>query len=185
MSLPDFVKKLIVLGQLNWRDGNIFLNGERAVIFRADILSEMQHDMCSLMGTETTADFMRRLGRNQAESAFKRYAKNKIDSNTGNDEAPLIKMGRTFLEITGWGLSGKYVWFGSRNKVVGSLKNSTIALSYVERYGKQDGPVCHFIAGILDGGFSHAGGKGKLRFVEKSCVACGDPECTFEGNVIA
>lgn len=188
--MPEFVKKLMVLGHFRWSDGNIFLHGERAVIFRSAILAEMQNGLYSTIGWKKTDELFRMMGKSQAESAFRRYGKNGIEA-TGRDainEEPMIRMGRLFLEITGWGIGGRYIRFGGKNEVVGTIRNSPIALSYIEKYGKTGDTVCHFLTGILEGGFSHISSSGgcasKIRFTEKSCVAQGMKECTFIGRAV-
>lgn len=188
MGLPEFVKKLLVLGQLRWENGALFLNGERAVMFRAGLLVELQRRLEARMGREDAWKMMKDLGREQSRSAFERYMKFGINEKApmGREEKtpsedPVVRTGKLFLETTGWG-KFNYLWFKGQKRAVVEVENSPIALAFVGKYGKSDGPVCHFVAGLLEGaGFLS---KMSASYVEKACAAQGGPskKCVFEGT---
>ncbi len=188
MSLPEFVKKLLVLGQLKWEDGAFLLNGERAVIFRAGLLVELQNRLEARIGREDAGKLMKDLGREQSRSAFERYIKSGINNKAPiehgektSQEDPVVRAGRLFLETTGWGRFN-YLWFKERKRAVVEVENSPMALAFVEKYGKaSERPVCHFVSGLLEG----AGFLSNMNasYVEKTCAAQGSSKkCVFEGT---
>lgn len=188
MSLPEFVKKLLVLGQLKWEDGAFFVGGERSVIFRAGLLVELQDKLSRKLGHEEAGNMMKALGREQSRSAFERYATSGInkkaplekDETTGSED-PVIRAGQLFLETTGWG-KFNYLWFREQKRSVVEVENSPVARAYSERYGKTDRPMCHFLAGLLEGSTGFILGK-DVEYVEKECVAQGSKKCIFDGRL--
>lgn len=188
MGLPEFVKKLLVLGQLKWEDGAFFVGGERSVIFRAGLLVELQDELSRKLGNAEAENMMKSLGHEQARSAFERYTKSGINKKApiehGGDissEDPVIRAGKLFLETTGWG-KFNYLWFKEQKRSVVEVENSPIALAHFERYGKTDRTVCHFLAGLLEGSTGFILGK-DVEYLEKECAAQGSKKCIFEGNL--
>lgn len=184
--LPEFVKKLLVLGQLKWEDGAFFVGGERSVIFRAGLLVELQNRLEERMGWEDAGKLMKDLGREQARSAFERYGKSGISKKaplekyeTTGSEDPVIRAGRLFLETTGWG-KFNYIWFKDKKRSVVEVENSPVALARFERYGKTDRPACHFLAGLLEGSANALGLA--VEYSETACIAQGATKCAFEGK---
>lgn len=189
VGLPEFVKKLLVLGQLKWEGGAFLLNGERAVIFRAGLLVELQRRLEERMGRGDARKLMKDIGREQSRSAFERYMKSGIDRKAPVEhdekkslEDPVVRAGRLFLETTGWG-KFNYLWFRGQKRAVVEVENSPIALAFVEKYGKSDGPVCHFTAGLLEGAGFLSGMNAS--YVERACAAQQggvSKKCVFEGT---
>lgn len=187
--LPEFVKKLLVLGQLKWEDGAFFVGGERSVIFRAGLLVKLQNRLEEQIGCENAGELMKALGREQSRSAFERYADSGINKKApishgeiSYPEDPVIRAGKQFLETTGWG-KFNYLWFKEQKRAVVEVENSPIALAFVEKHGPtSERQVCHFLAGLLEGSTGFTLGK-DVKYVEKECVAHGSKKCIFEGRL--
>lgn len=185
-ALPEFVRKLLLLGHFRWENGALLINQKRAVIFRAEMLVELQDLLEKKIGDGETAELMKELGRKQATSAFERYfkagiAKRPLPDKSGKSvsEDPVIRAGQLFLETTGWG-KFNYLWFKEQKRAMVEVENSPIALAFLEKNQKNERPVCHFLAGLIEGCANATIGM-DAECVEKECAAqTGSKKCVFE-----
>jgi predicted hydrocarbon binding protein len=183
--IPKFLTRMLALKQIKFGDGTIEIIGRKGVIVPVDTLIFAQKRLEELLGRETAQEFMYNLGKAHTMGGMSRYSGSKEILKSFFDRLPatgnpMLEFGQQMMKYTGWGTCTIEKIDKNRDKMVVKAENSPLAIEYLKRYGKSEGPVCHYLAGMLCGPLE-AVEKSEYEYKEIGCMATGKSrECIFE-----
>ena len=182
MSYPNknkrnFFFELVQSGQIVFEEGTIrFLEGQ-LIFFPVKSFLKIREKLIEKLGKGDAEEFLKDVGKYQVKKALARYSKT-IEIEKLN-KIKIFEFGIKMLSLLALGDFEVNNYDEESHTLIMSSKNVPTALEYKLIYGKSEEPVDSYICGILE--------EALLRFfevpvkcVEKSCVACGDDNCTFE-----
>ena len=177
--------KMIALKVLRFDEGNVTVKDRTVVFIPAEIIVYLQEEIESECGEEAAQKIMFKAGKHQTLTGSTRYLMEKKElrrafprvPETGD---PSLEMGREILKFSGWGDTKIKSISKNGHEIILTTKNSPIAKEFLKKRGKSKKPVCHYLAGILEGVIESVY-KGKFKAVERTCSATGISDvCIFE-----
>ena len=172
---PTLVKKIMQGTDLVFKDGNVIIWGIPTQLFPVNTVVLLQKMMELSYGYSDVSNLLYQLGRIQGkrggEMMFKRFGfkKTKKSSELAAQQGELIGIGKQ-----------EYIKFELKNNhfIVKNLA-TPMAKVYLNIYGKQKFPECHFVRGARTGAHEALMGT-DLIGIETQCISMGKPYCVFE-----
>ena len=181
--ISGMLSKMIALKVLKFNEGNVTVKDRTVVFIPAEILIFLHEEIARECGAPAADKLMFNAGKHQTVTGSTKYFMEKkelrrVFTRVPETGDPSLEMGREILKFAGWG-DTKIRSIG-KNEIILMTKNSPIAKEYLKKNGKSKKPVCHYLAGILEGVVESVY-KGKFKAVEKTCSATGMSDvCIFE-----
>ncbi len=176
--------KMVSLGVVRFDNGRITIKGRTAIFLPAEVLLLSQKLIADKVSKAFADEHMYELGVFHTLSGSpKYYAERKVLGTVLQGEEakgdPAFEMGRQVLGFAGYGSIEWVELFNNGEKGVVRIRNSPFAEEYLKMYGKADRPICHYLRGLLSGGFQARHGK-EYSVEETVCKATGlAMECLF------
>ena len=160
-------------------EGKLLLNGQRMLIFSQNSFASLHRLLVHHFGFEYSNALSSQFGWQCGTDDYVSIAE-KGDWDTEEDKitsGPVIHMWEGIVHVEP--LKIEYDRRAGKFYMTGIWKNSYEAENYINTYGKSQNPVCFTLTGYASGWASKFFGK-ELIAVETSCIAKGDPCCSFE-----
>ncbi|MBN1170516.1 4-vinyl reductase [Candidatus Micrarchaeota archaeon] len=180
----DILSKFIATKILRFENGSLSLLDRNMVIIPAEVILKLQEDLEKKLGNEEAANIVYNAGRFETVTGSVRYLKRRdelktVFSSVSKTGDPSIEMGREMLKFMGKGDIQIREVLNKGEKIILS-SNSPFSAEYLKTRGKSNGPVCHYLRGVMCGVMEAYYG-GKYRARELSCAATGlSKDCIFE-----
>lgn len=163
--ISSFLTKLLTARQAN-------LTEEEIQIFDMKYSMQPIESLIFLQEKIGKPELMKDFGRSYSNTIVEHFkAKFSIE------EDRITSIWTNIFNISGFGKL-KIVNMDKNGGIV-EIKNNNFANVYKVKHGKQNKPVCHMIAGVIEGIFEKTTGK-DVKCLESSCIATGKSACVFE-----
>lgn len=166
--ISSFLSKLLMTRQA------IFLEEEIKILdlnyFMQPILG-----MVKLQNELERKDIMRRFGYLASESVVEHFKR--------RFAIPEEKIMDSWTKLFGLSGFGKLDIISSeKDKTILKVSENSFAKAYVQEYGLQKEPVCHFLCGVFENLMESVSGKPAI-CKEMGCIGKGNGVCTFEVKI--
>ncbi|MBI2530137.1 MAG: hypothetical protein HYW05_03260 [Candidatus Diapherotrites archaeon] len=164
------IAKLLIGGQLTFKEGKIELLGEGVTFVPlTDHIAEIKYyeNMNAENGIYIGAKYT---GLTWNEKMLTKYK-----TKTPRE---IFEWGNKVMNLAGYGEFKVYKENKDRTEWIWRIYNSQIAEAYLKKYGKAKWPVCHRVRGYFAGAASFVA-RVDLDAVEVKCKAKGDSYCEF------
>ena len=170
----DIVQKLLMARELEMKEGEISLLGERVQFVPTQIFVDM------LKSAKTEEEYWK-VANLQYESTKKAVYEwfQKMSKKKGLVGNKLLEWEVNIWNLAGWGNFSFNATQFLKGRVSCRVKNSPIAKIFLKSYGKSKWPVCHLIRGGLAGGMVAVTGIEESEVIETKCMAQGYDHCEF------
>lgn len=179
--ISGMLSKMIALKVLKFEGGNVTVKERTVVFIPAEILIFLHDEMAKGHGAGAADKLMFRAGKHQTVTGSTKYFMEKkelrrIFTRVPETGDPSLEMGREILKFAGWGDTRIKSIGRKGDEIILMTENSPIAKEYLKKNGKSKKPVCHYLAGILEGVIESVY-DGEFKTVEKACSATGKTDC--------
>jgi hypothetical protein len=175
--MSDFLRELVESGQFAVEGGKIRMLGEYVMVFPSGVMVRLYGLLAKEIGRKKAEKLMEELGRFQVEAAARRYLERYNFKDMSKEK--IYDFTVRILNAIGWGTVKVTGMDVTKKRAAVVVEGGAFPIKWLLINGKSSYPIDFWLKGMITEHFAVIFG-GKMKVVEKKCLACGDPYCLFE-----